>query len=1058
MVNPNLTPRVASIPDGQGDPQTVACSRDDQGVQSEFIEGLVLVRPNSQANLDAFLERYDGIIISDDTIPQAPAALGIVLTDEQRKPVEYLVRINLDKVEPGGLAANGNAAGITGLFEFSSQAGLLTFAAVADAVAVGFDASPEYVSFPDQAFPLTLLNTQERPDGMGGFADAFTTTRFQNNTGSQANVHLAWQFLAAHGVQRRVEVAIIDSGFWLNTDGTPRGTDSDFPANPIQYDFIGNDYFADGPNTNPCSATNPCFWHGTGAAGVATGLINNMLGDAGTGGLIADPFLFKNNGFRDQINRAIRTAVAWGADVVSMSFGGPCDQGCRIYDRKNTPFNDAVNAGSRTVFIASAGNSNQEVSDPNFVHPCIEDHVVCVGALDNDATTKIAISNFGARVDVFTPTNIPVMSQPARNDNNPAGPASPLTFGGTSASAPFLAGIAAMVKAINPDLTGDQVAAILRETAHPGAGQVTRFVDAYAAVRRAAEGIAITEDRFDNGPVSNDLTATVLNGPPPYNQANLNLDERDRDYFKIESPGRSLMTVDLQYPEALGALSILNLESLGQCGSPVFFSDAPLGGGRGHRFVYRISGGFLQFAVDALDVNAYNLSIGFGGSVLAPDTYESNDTDATATRIYSFKPVGSGIFKYFEIDPRITIEANLHSDLDRDHYIIRGVTPTLSDLVFFVGVPAVKVYGNESPLVLEVYRLNPDNTRGPRVDTVGGASCTAEPLTVRLDPDVRYLVTVAGVAGRYTLTNGVDGDRRRLPILVRDQIYVIRHPGEPVERVIRYPEHHVFIADPAYSAVRVNNPRLHLELFNFDGNLVAVGEPQQGSGERLSLLTALRDQVHDIQISPLLGIDEEETEIFLDWIPVAPARISQNLILNPGAEIVVGEIGLANWSLLEELPLPRLFFYDDEGGAPSPTGPGPEDRGIQLFAGGDNGTSGMSQTVAVDPAWQQAVNEGRVKFRLTAFLGGTLDQADNATVRLTFVDDDTQTLGQISLPPVTPLERDNKTGLFPVEVADYVPARTVRMFVDVIFNHVEDDGFNDGYADNLELVLSEIAP
>ena len=42
----------------------------------------------------------------------------------------------------------------------------------------------------------------------------------------------------------------------------------------------------------------------------------------GTGGQIADPILLRVNGTKDQRNYAIRTALGWHADVVSMSFGG----------------------------------------------------------------------------------------------------------------------------------------------------------------------------------------------------------------------------------------------------------------------------------------------------------------------------------------------------------------------------------------------------------------------------------------------------------------------------------------------------------------------------------------------------------------------------------------------------------------------------------------------------------------------------------------------------------------------------------------------------------------
>lgn len=148
-VNSDLLPAQKTVPDAQGNPQPVSSSRDSQGVQTDFVEGLVLVRPSSAADLNAFLSRYEGTVISDDTIPEPPPALGITLTAEQRRPTEYLVQINLAKVDVSSFATNATAAGLNGVMEFSSQAGLQTLAGVADAVAAGFDASPEYLSYPN---------------------------------------------------------------------------------------------------------------------------------------------------------------------------------------------------------------------------------------------------------------------------------------------------------------------------------------------------------------------------------------------------------------------------------------------------------------------------------------------------------------------------------------------------------------------------------------------------------------------------------------------------------------------------------------------------------------------------------------------------------------------------------------------------------------------------------------------------------------------------------------------------------------------------------------------
>ena len=155
----------------------------------------------------------------------------------------------------------------------------------------------------------------------------------------------------------------------------------------MQYNVDSVDFFAGGPNLMSCGSTNLCWWHGTESAGVATGIANNRRGEMGTGGQVADPLLFRINGAADERNRAIRAAVAWGADIVSMSFGVNCNQACRIDDRDDNPYNDAVDSGSKVVFLAAAGNGSgtpgvgYDVGEPSFFHPCIEDHVICVGAL-----------------------------------------------------------------------------------------------------------------------------------------------------------------------------------------------------------------------------------------------------------------------------------------------------------------------------------------------------------------------------------------------------------------------------------------------------------------------------------------------------------------------------------------------------------------------------------------------------------------------------------------------------------------------------------------------------
>jgi hypothetical protein len=1061
-VDPTLTPAAPSVPGPGGSSQPVAASRDAQGIQSDFVEGVVLLRPGSPAALQDFLDRYGGTVVSDNTIPAPPPELGITLTEEQRKPTEFVVAVSLAGADLGGLRANARSAGLDQPIAFSSEAGLKTFARLLEARAAGFSAQLDGVAEPQQAVPQTMFSSGERPANL----DAFAEPRYAA-TGNQTNVALAWQFVLAHGIQQRIEIAIIDGGFWLDTQGRARGLDSDFApgASAIpQWDFVQNDQFADGPNVVNCSGGTNCYWHGTGSAGVAAGIINNGLGYAGTGSLIATPILFNINGVDSNRNWAIRTAVAWGAQVVSMSFGKDCNLACRIYDRDHTPIADAINAGSRTVFVAAAGNgrgsplAGYDVGDPSFYHPCIIDHVICVGAVgEAPALNPTPFSNFGARVTVFAPTNIPVMSYPPSVGPSSLAttvPEQPQAFGGTSASTPFVAGIAAMMKAINPNLGSDDVARILSETARPGVGQASRVVDALAAVRRAADGIPMVNDRFENN--SLEANATNLGAAPPYTQPDLNISSTDRDYFTFAAPGASTATITLNHTEALGPVSVFSFDSLGaHCQPPTLISDVPLPVAApplpGRSLMYTVPGGPLRLALKGADINAYDLNIAFAAAAIGPDAYEVNDAVAQARYIYSLK-LFNGIAGFgARIDPRATIDATIHAATDVDYYVVRGARILTAEQVFLVASPAVRVYGNESPINLQVYRLGHDGSQGALVANVGGDSCIVEPLEVRLEPDARYLVRVAGGTGKYTLSNSVFGDKRRFPLLVRDRVYEVLHPGEPIEHVVRQPEIYVFTGDPAYEAVRTPDPRAHLQLLDREGRTVAEGVSDE-RGERLSLASVAKDGIYGIAVAPQAPSTQSPT-LALQWEQRPAKRVSGNLVRNPGAE--AGDGDLSDWRSAGERPRARSLAYGVDDNQPSPTDPGPHDRGTYLFAGApDARTSSLAQEIAIDQAWRDAIDRNGVTVDFSAYLGGYRQERDIAEAALTFIGEDQQQLGHIVLPSVGPEERGGKTGLWPTAESAMVPKGTSALIVTIRFSRF-DGTANDSYADDIGVMLSE---
>lgn len=369
--------------------------------------------------------------------------------------------------------------------------------------------------------------------------------------------------------------------------------------------------------------------------------------------------------------------------------------------------------------------------------------------------------------------------------------------------------------------------------------------------------------------------------------------------------------------------------------------------------------------------------------------------------------------------------------------------------------PALKVYGNESPVTLDVFRLNPDNTPGAPVASASAGSCATEPLVVRLTEDEYYLIKVAGGVGRYALNNGVEGARRRIPELVHDRVYVVLHPGEPVEHDLRGGERYVLTSDLGHSALRLTARDVHMRLFDFAGNVVAEGEPREGGLERLSLSGAPRGDTLTLQLLARPGFTAQPMK--LEWEAAAPLRSSENLVRNPGAEIAARSAGtIPQWRAIPGLGRPSVSTYSDQAASPSPSAPGPPDRGLRLFSGGRKRLVGIQQSIPLDPGWRRAIDAGRVRATFSAYLGGLLARPDSATAVLTFRGKGSRGLGHVGLPPVTSIDREGQTGLFPVRVAAEVPAGTTVLVVDLRF--VGSGGReNTGFADDLSLVLSEYA-
>ena len=330
------------------------------------------------------------MVVGDDRVPQPPPELGITMPPEYAVPTEYTVRVTLFP-DTASFQSDSWLRGARGIYKFSSEAAVKLMALATRASLSGMKVMPNWVYYGDDM----LHETQEMPFDDGTYANAMTYFAFNGlfepvaYNSNRSSIYKAWQFMAAAGFDQwqSVNLAILDGGFWLDSAGHPLEGSSDIGTDlsylPVQYDFDGDDYIADGTNVASCTGGNPCPWHGNGSASVAAGFVNNGAAIAGSGGQVARPFLFKLTATAGSSLRAVRTLIPWGAQVANMSFGAACNEDCLKWKLQNNyylRFQEALNAG--IVLVASAGNDGVDV-DANRYEPCVMPGVICVGALES---------------------------------------------------------------------------------------------------------------------------------------------------------------------------------------------------------------------------------------------------------------------------------------------------------------------------------------------------------------------------------------------------------------------------------------------------------------------------------------------------------------------------------------------------------------------------------------------------------------------------------------------------------------------------------------------------
>ncbi|MGD2215568.1 MAG: S8 family serine peptidase [Gemmatimonadales bacterium] len=281
---------------------------------------------------------------------------------------------------------------------------------------------------------------------------------------NRVNAPAAWTYTKGAGVS----VGIIDTGI-----------DEDHPdLNPI-----GGINLVTGGTTRADWDDNSsiCSTHGTHVAGTVAALDNTI----GVVGVAPEVDLYALRVFDPEAagdilctahvshsTLAIQWATENGLDVINMSLGGLLPSFAEA---------DALFAAySAGVFpVAAAGNDGRDL---HVDFPAAQPYAIAVAAID-DSDDVASFSNAGPQVELAAPGDF-VRSTWGGGEYR--------YLDGTSMASPHVAGVAALVRAVRPDLGVDEVRQVLRSTAQdidaPGFDWASGYgvVDAAAAVAAVA--------------------------------------------------------------------------------------------------------------------------------------------------------------------------------------------------------------------------------------------------------------------------------------------------------------------------------------------------------------------------------------------------------------------------------------------------------------------------------------------------------------------------------------------------------------------------------------------
>ena len=321
-----------------------------------------------------------------------------------------------------------------------------------------------------------------------------------NNSVPVVRAPETWQLLDANNNSvngQGIRVAIIDTGIDYMHPDLGGGFGPEFKV-VGGWDFANDD-------DDPMDDIN----HGTHVAGIVAA--NGDLKGVAPGASLLAYKVFNRAGdaYDSDILAAIEAAIDPdgdpstddGAQVINMSLGGPGGHDSPLSQASNA----AMSAG--VVVVVSAGNSGDyySVGDPGAA-----ESVITVAATDNEG----ALASFSSGGPVLgLNANKPEISAPGVNILSTVLNGSTGQMSGTSMSAPHVAGAAALLRQLRPELSSGQIKDLLVASADSKPGNIYRegvaALDIFAATQKA---LIISPSLVNFGEAANDVTLWQKSG------------------------------------------------------------------------------------------------------------------------------------------------------------------------------------------------------------------------------------------------------------------------------------------------------------------------------------------------------------------------------------------------------------------------------------------------------------------------------------------------------------------------------------------------------------------